>query len=162
MATSPPRNPFTEMPTSHFFVIGYTRTTPAAPPPHAGIVVWAAPGPMPSQPIADSVGRGLNPSQPNQRITPPMAPHVRSCAGIGPPPSRLNVRPRRGPRAIAPARAIMPPTVCTTVDPAKSRKKVPPVPNALKSAPLPFSNQPPGPHTQCPKIGYMNPDTHVL
>src|SRR5260221_777365 len=162
MATRPPRNPFTEMPRSHFLVIGYTRSTADMPPAHAAIVVLAATRPIPSQSIAESVEPGLNPYQPNQRMTPPMAPQVRSCAGIGPPPSRLNVRPRRGPRAIAPARAIMPPTVCTTVEPAKSRKKVPPVPNALKSAPLPFSNQPPGPHTQCPKIGYMNPDTHVL
>ena len=54
---------------------------------------------------------------------------------------------------MAPARAIMPPTVCTTVEPAKSRKNVPPVPKRLNSEPLPFSSQPPGPQTQWPKIG---------
>jgi hypothetical protein len=44
---------------------------------------------------------------------------------FGPPPSRLNLRPRRGPRTIAPASAMKPPMVCTTVDPAKSWKPVP-------------------------------------
>ena len=50
---------------------------------------------------------------------------VRSCGSIGPPPSRLNLRPRRGPSTIAPARATKPPMVCTTVEPAKSWKLVP-------------------------------------
>src|ERR1700704_6383884 len=122
------------------------------PPAQAAIVVFAATRPMPSQSMAESVEPGLNPYQPNHRITPPMAHHVRSWAGIGPPPSRLNVRPRRGPSAIAPASAIDPPTVCTTVEPAKSRKKSPPA-KCLNQKPPPFSNQPPGPQTQCPKIG---------
>src|SRR5450755_2014610 len=122
------------------------------PPAHAAIVVLAETRPIPSQSIAESVDPGLNPYHPHHRITPPIAPHVRSCAGIGPPPSRLNVRPRRGPSAMAPARAIAPPTVCTTVEPAKSRKKSPPA-KCLNQKPLPFSNQPPGPQTQWPKIG---------
>ena len=50
---------------------------------------------------------------------------VRSCGSMGPPPSRLNLRPRRGPSTIAPASAMKPPMVWTTVDPAKSWKLVP-------------------------------------
>ena len=52
--------------------------------------------------IAESVLPGLNPYQPNQRMTPPTAAMVMSWPGIVPPPSRLNLRPRRGPRAMAP------------------------------------------------------------
>src|SRR5207248_6370714 len=95
------------------------------PPAQAAIVVLAATRPMPEKSIADRVDPGLNPYQPNHRITPPMAPHVRSCGGVGPPPSFLNFLPSRGPRAMAPARAMKPPTVWTTVDPAKSRNTAP-------------------------------------
>ena len=49
----------------------------------------------------------------------------------------MNLRPRRGPRAMAPINAIMPPTVCTTVEPAKSRNGVSMV-----------ASQPPGPQIQ--------------
>ena len=101
--------------------------------------------------MADSVDPGLNPYQPNQRMTPPMAPQVRSWGGSGPPPSRLKTRPMRGPRAMAPPRAMKPPTVWTTVEPAKSRNTVPPV--QLWNQPMVLPSQPPGPHTQCPKIG---------
>src|SRR5438094_1125729 len=121
------------------------------PPAQAAIVVLAATRPMPEKSIADRVDPGLNPYQPNHRITPPMAPHVRSCGGIGPPPSRLNFRPSRGPRAMAPARAIMPPTVCTTVEPAKSRKTA--FGLIEWNHPMVLPSHPPGPHTQWPKIG---------
>ena len=50
---------------------------------------------------------------------------VRSCGSMGPPPSRLKRRPRRGPRTMAPASAMKPPMVWTTVEPAKSWKLVP-------------------------------------
>src|SRR5437588_11528236 len=110
--------------------------------------------------MADSVEPGLNPYQPNHRITPPRAPMVRSWGGIGPPPSRLNLRPRRGPRAMQPARAMTPPTVWTTVEPAKSRNTAPLV--APWNQPIVLPSQPPGPHTQWPKMGYRKPDTAVL
>src|SRR5206468_5214299 len=57
---------------------------------------------------------GLKPYQPNQSSRPPQAAIVRSCGSIAPPPSRLNVRPSRGPSTIAPASATNPPIVCTT------------------------------------------------
>src|SRR6202049_2382982 len=95
------------MPRSHFFVFGYTHSTAIMPPAHAAIVVFAETRPMPCQSMAESVEPGLNPYQPNHRITPPMAPHVRSWAGIGPPPSRRNVLQSRGPREMEPAIALM-------------------------------------------------------
>ena len=61
---------------------------------------------------------------------------------MGAPPSRLNFRPMRGPRTMAPARATKPPIVCTTVEPAKSWKGVEMV-----------LSQPSGPQAQCPMIG---------
>ena len=76
---------------------------------------------MPCTSIADSVLPGLNPYQPNHRIRPPTAPRMMLCGSSGPPPSRANTRPSRGPSAIAPASEIAPPIVWTTVDPAKSR-----------------------------------------
>ena len=112
----------------------------------------AATRPIPSKSSAESVDPGLNPYQPNHRITPPIAAIVRSCGGRGPPPSRLNLRPRRGPSTSAPANAMTPPTVCTTVEPAKSRNTVPPV-NVLRKPGVMVPSQPPGPHTQWPKIG---------
>ncbi len=80
---------------------------------------------MPAMSIAESVEPGLKPYQPNHSSRPPAAAIVRSCGSIGAPPSRLNLRPSRGPSTIEPASAIKPPIVCTTVDPAKSWKLVP-------------------------------------
>ena len=91
----------------------------------AASVVLAATRPMPTKSIAESVLPGLKPYQPNHSSRPPEAAMVRSCGSIGPPPSRLNLRPRRGPRTMAPARAMKPPMVWTTVEPAKSWKLVP-------------------------------------
>ena len=52
--------------------------------------------------MAERVLPGLNPYQPNQRMSPPVTAMVRSCGSMGAPPSRLNLRPRRGPRTMAP------------------------------------------------------------
>src|SRR3954468_5813270 len=139
------------MPRSHFFERGYTKRTATMPPAHAASVVLAATRPMPTQSMAESVDPGLKPYQPNHRITAPIDALVRAWGGSGPPPSRLNLRPRRGPRAMQPARAMKPPTVCTTVDPAKSRNTAPSV--QLWNQPMVLPSQPPGPQTQCPKIG---------
>ena len=98
---------------------------------------------MPAASIADSVLPGLKPYQPNQRMTPPTAAIVMSWPGGRPPPSRLNLRPRRGPRAMAPASATKPPMVWTTVEPAKS----------WKAAGLMVLSQPSGPQAQWPMIG---------
>src|SRR3979490_2925693 len=76
---------------------------------------------MPWMSIADRVLPGLNPSQPNQRIRPPTAPRMMLCGIGGPPPSRLNTRPSRGPSAIAPMSEMAPPIVWTTGDPEEGR-----------------------------------------
>src|ERR1700722_17564466 len=91
----------------------------------AARVVLVAIRPIPSKSIAESVLPGLKPYQPNHRSSPPDTAIVKSCGSIGAPPSRLNVRPRRGPRTIAPARATIPPIVGKTVDPAQTWKPIP-------------------------------------
>ena len=122
------------------------------PPAQAASVVLAATRPMPSKSMAERVEPGLNPYQPNHRMTAPIAAMLRSCGLVGPPPSRANFRPRRGPSAMAPARAMKPPTVWTTVEPAKSRKTVPSGTRPWNQ-PMVLPSQPPGPQTQWPKIG---------
>src|SRR2546430_17723596 len=91
----------------------------AMPPAQAASVVLVATRPMPSRSMADSVEPGLNPYHPNHRMTAPMEPMARSWGGMGPPPSRLKRRPRRGPRAEAPERAMEPPTAWATGGPAE-------------------------------------------
>src|SRR6187431_799 len=102
--------------------------------------------------MPESVEPGLKPYQPNHRITAPMAATLMSCGGVGPPPSFLNFRPRRGPRKTAPQKAMTAPTVCTTVEPAKSRNQMPSATMPLNQ-PIVVESQPPGPQTQWPKIG---------
>src|SRR4029079_19222398 len=92
------------------------------PPVHAASVVFIATRPTPAASMIESVEQGLKPYQPNQRIRQPTTAIVRSCGGIAPPPSRLNLRPSLGPSMIAPAIATQPPIECTTVEPAKSWK----------------------------------------
>src|SRR5262245_6120297 len=107
---------------------------------------------MPSQSIAERVDPGLNPYQPNQSNTAPIAAMFKSCAGSGPPPSRTNVRPIRGPSASAPNSAIVAPTVCTAVEPAKSRNTTPSG-TRLLNQPIVLPSQPPGPQIQWHVIG---------
>src|SRR5262245_50076866 len=83
---------------------------------------------------------GLNPNQPSHRTKQPMTPEVMLWPGIGltlPPGPYL---PRRGPSTRMPASAAQPPTLCTTVDPAKSQNPA-------------VASQPP-PQIQWPVIGY--------
>jgi len=55
---------------------------------------------------------------------------------------------------------MTPPTVWTTVDPAKSRNTALPV--EPWNQPMVLPSHPPGPQTQWPKIGYRKPDTVML
>src|ERR1051325_10363866 len=94
---------------------------------------------------------GLNPNQPKNRIIVPRTPREMLCPGIVfADPSLLNL-PMRGPITIAPARAMAPPIICTTPEPAKSTAPFP------KPTLRPrFCNQPP------PQIQRTNaqPDTN--
>src|SRR6185369_4772996 len=103
----------------------YIKKIAARPPVHAASVVFVATRPTPALSMIESVEQGLKPYQPNQRIKPPMTAIVRSCGGIGPPPSRANLRPNLGPSMMAPAIATHPPIEWTTVEPAKSWKFIP-------------------------------------
>src|ERR1700687_6277936 len=105
---------------------------------HAARVVLKETRPIPIESSADNVLRGLKPYQPNQRMSPPVAPMMSSGGYIGCPPSRLKTRPSRGPSAIAPASEITPPIVCTTVEPAKS----------LNETGFMTASHPSGPHAQ--------------
>src|SRR5215475_9061342 len=102
----------------------------------------------PPLPDIASVDPGLNPNQPNARMKQPHSTHMVSCPGIGLGlPSRVYF-PSRGPRISAQASAVMPPTECTTPDPAKSAYPWP----SPKFAPS-IASQPP-PQAQLAKIGY--------
>jgi len=134
---------------SHFFVWKNITKTAARPPVHAASVVFIATRPTPALSIIESVEQGLKPYQPNQSIKPPMTAMVRSCGTIGPPPSRLNVRPNLGPSMMAPAIATHPPIECTTVEPAKSWKFIPRLDKKWPSEPI-VARKPSGPQHQWP------------
>src|SRR5579862_5415257 len=103
MATRPARKPLTVSPKSHFpAVLIYEYKSEVRPAEHAASVVLNDTRPIPCASSAESVLPGLKPYHPNHRMRPPVAPMIRSCGFIGAPPSRLNTRPRRGPRTIAP------------------------------------------------------------
>src|ERR1700676_5628840 len=108
IATNPARKPLVVKPASHFLLDMYAQNIAVNPAAQAARVVLVATRPMPSKSIAERVLPGLNPYQPNQRIKPPEHAIVRSCGIIGPPPSRLKRRPRRGPRTTPPARRTNP------------------------------------------------------
>src|ERR1700742_3394324 len=137
---------------SPFFTRANITNSAASPPVQAASVVFIATRPTPAASIIDSVEHGLNPYQPNHKIKPPTTAIVKSCGNIGAPPSRLNLRPNRGPRQIAPAIATHPPIECTTVDPAKSWKFIPKLERKWPSEPM-VARKPSGPQHQWPKIG---------
>src|SRR6185369_7713045 len=126
--------------------------TAANPPVHAASVVFIATRPTPALSMIESVEHGLKPYQPNQRMRPPTTAMVRSCGGIGPPTSRLNLRPNLGPSMMAPASATQPPIECTTVEPAKSWKFIPRPDRKFPAEPI-VARKPSGPQHQWPKIG---------
>ena len=88
---------------------------------------------------AAMVEPGLNPNQPSQRISTPSAAEVMLWPGIGWTLPSLPYLPMRGPSTMTPASAAQPPTECTTVEPAKSRKL--------------FAPSKPPPQIQWPVIG---------
>src|SRR3984885_4923999 len=111
------------------------------PPPQASSIVLVEIQHMPIASIAESELPGLKPYQPNQSTKPPKAAIGKLCAGGIPPPSRAKIRPIRGPKTTAPASEAIPPIVCTTVDPAKSRKPWPKAGKKLPFVPI-NANQP--------------------
>src|SRR3954467_9597113 len=97
--------------------------------------------------VAARVDPALNPNQPNDRISVPSTTIGMLCPGMAlAEPSLLNL-PIRGPRIKAPASAVTPPVMWTTLDPAKSMWPLPSPKFVPRSA-----SQPP-PQTQQPKTG---------
>src|SRR6266849_2723905 len=112
-------------------------------------IVFTAIEPMRRLPFADapSVLPGLNPNQPKARMKQPISTAETSWPMIGLlEPSRLNL-PIRGPIIMQTAKAVIPPTECTTPDPAKSQYPLP------RPTLEPSCDSQPAPHAQLPKIG---------
>src|SRR5579875_3195997 len=158
MATNPASKPLMVKPKSNLPFAGPSQSAnnmAPKPPVQAANVVLAAIRPMPSASIADSVLPGLKPYHPNHNKNAPTVATTKLC-GAGMPPftasSLLNRRPNLGPNTIAPAKETTPPMVCTTVEPAKSRKPVPSVGRKLPDVPIVAKN-PSGPQAQWPIIG---------
>ena len=85
---------------------------------------------------------GLKPYQPNQRMNIPSAASGMLCPGMArAEPSAENL-PIREPTMIAPISPAQAPTLCTTVEPAKSRKPL-----------SPSSESQPPPQIQCETMG---------
>src|SRR5258708_319668 len=151
MPTRPARKPLMIAVVSHFFVRKYIKKIADNPPVQAARVVFVATRPTPALSMIESVEQGLKPYQPNHRIRPPMTAIVRSCGGMGPPPSRANLRPNLGPSMIAPAIATQPPIECTTVEPAKSWKFIPRPDRKLPTEPM-GPSKPSRPHHHWPTL----------
>src|SRR5512134_2605441 len=121
IATRPARQPFSVIPNSGFPKRIQAMIMEATVAAAAATLVVVATCAMDAASAA-MVEPGLNPNQPNHRTNTPMAADVMLCPGmtftlpLGP------YFPRRGPSSMIPASAAQPPTECTTVDPAKSRK----------------------------------------
>ena len=75
-----------------------------------------------SSPVMETVEQPLNPNHPNHRMNTPRAASVRLCPGIAFTEPSLLYLPIRAPSINAPTNAQIPPTMCTTVEPAKSWK----------------------------------------
>ena len=93
---------------------------------------------------AASCDPGLNPNQPTSRMNTPMMANGTEWPGIALGFPSAPYFPMRGPRIEAPIIAAHPPTLCTTVEPAKSMKGV-----------SSCASQPP-PQNQCTTIGYTS------
>jgi len=70
--------------------------------------------------VALRVEAVLKPNQPKARISVPTMAMGKLCPGMAAMVSSRRYLPTRGPSTIAPARAVRPPVMCTTDEPAKS------------------------------------------
>ena len=139
IATSPARQPLTDMPRSGFPSHSQLSAVAERSAMNAAVfvVMKTCAIAFGSEAIVDP---GLNPNQPSHSTKQPMTPDVMLCAGIGcASPFGPNL-PRRGPSTRTPASAAQPPTLCTTVEPAKSHMPA-------------VASQPP-PQIQWPVTGY--------
>src|SRR5262245_40564557 len=148
MATSPASMPLIIMLMSGLpYLLHMQNIATIAPEAEASIVLTAITEMRRSAPA--SVLPGLKPNQPNARMKHPSAAMGMLWPGIGLGVPSLLYLPMRAPSTIAPARAVTPPTMCTTEEPAKSTCPWP-SPKFLPSC----ESQPP-PHTQLANRGYV-------
>ncbi len=125
MATSPASAPFTLMERSALPNIAREVTLEATTPAEAArFVVTAMRAMAPAS--AAIVLPGLKPNHPSHRTNPPSVTSGMLWPGIGCIRPSGAYFPRRGPRTMIPASPAQPPTEWTTVEPAKSRKPIPP------------------------------------
>ena len=143
MPTSPARTPLKVMEGSGLPNFAHMVSMAARPPAQAERQVFAAMNPM--LPSGAVVEPQLKPNHANHRMNTPRPAMGMLWPGMARAmPSALYL-PIRGPMTTAPARAIQPPTECTTVEPAKSMKP------RSSSQPPPPPNRPL--HAQCPLTG---------
>src|SRR5882762_4577306 len=120
MATNPANNPLPVMEASGLPYLNHMYRSAPNDPVHPANMVSTAIVLMRRAPDAPSVLPGLNPNQPKARMKQPVSTMTMSCPGMAfEEPSRLYL-PIRGPTIKDSAKAVMPPTACTTPDPAKS------------------------------------------
>ncbi|MCY1540802.1 hypothetical protein D9M68_764610 [compost metagenome] len=118
--TSPPSEPFTVVVSNiGLAVLRCANSAPSAP---AEAARWVFRAISPRLTFISRLLPALKPNQPTQRIKPPSATRPRLCPGIKRGVPSVAKRPRRGPSTRMPASAHQAPTLCTTVEPAKSIK----------------------------------------
>ena len=142
METRPANAPFRIMVSSGLRYSTCVRISATIAPPAAAAFVLAKireiSATSPIDPIA-SCEPPLKPNQPIHRMNVPNVANGRFDPSIGTTLPSFAYLPMRGPRINAPINAAHPPTECTTVEPAKSRK--------------PIASRKPPPHFQLAWIG---------
>src|ERR1700676_1771179 len=127
IATRPARNPLPVIEASGFPYTNHMYNIALISPVALANMVLTAIELMRRPPLPDAprVEPGLKPNQPNAKMRQPVTTSTMSWArmtcGL---PSRENF-PIRGPRIMAMAKALRPPTACTTPEPAKSQYPLP-------------------------------------
>src|SRR3989344_1629751 len=139
--TKPASAPLSVIPMFGFELFNHvTAIAAVAPAAAASVVVTAIAAILAFVPA--SVDPALNPYHPNHKMKTPSVAKGSECPFISTA-FPLMYFPILGPTAIAPASAAQPPTLCTTVEPAKSM-------NGASNS----ESQPP-PQAQCPTTGYI-------
>ncbi len=121
MATRPARAPLSAIVASHFLNMTLAVKIAAIEPAAAAVFVVTV---IKAMLVASAaiVLPGLKPNQPSQRINTPSATRMILWPGMALGLPEASYLPVRGPKANEPTNANQAPTLCTTVEPAKSQK----------------------------------------
>src|SRR5216684_1011086 len=122
MATSPASKPLPVIDASGLLYRSHMYSIAPNDPAIPASIVFTAIDPMRRPPLleAPSVEPGLNPNQPKASMKQPVNTITMSCARMAFDFPERSYLPMRGPIIIETASAVIPPTACTTPDPAKS------------------------------------------